>query len=190
MAHYYYLLSSLPMLTFGETPPLTDDDFMATCRSMLEATLVEALEAVTPEPEHIPGSPAEQAWQVWETHIRNTLAKQRAAALGKDPAAWLRAEADVFPGDRRRAEAAADNADPLTREKELDRLRWSRLDELAVGHDFDFDALVIYRLRLLILEKWRRRSPETGLEQRDALIEEGVKQADRQCVAVDGRAEA
>ena len=187
---YYYLVSSLPMPAFGEPPPFTDEEFLALCRSVLEPAAAERLAAVSLDPVSPPVCPAERGWQVWETHLRNTLARQRAAALGRDPAESLRPEADVFPGDRRRAEAAADAADPLAREKELDRLRWERLDELAVGHDFDFDALVIYRLRLQLLEKWRRRTPETGAEQREALVRQAVEQADRQCVAVDTQAEA
>ena len=187
---YYYLIASLPMPVFGEAPVMTDEEFMAVCRSVLEAVPFERLAGVSLEPDHPPCGPAERGWQVWETHLRNLFVRQRSAALGRDASPWLQSEADVFPGDRRRAAAAAESGDPLNREKELDRLRWARLDELATGHDFDFDALVIYRLRLLILEKWRQRSPETGLEQRDALVEAGIEQAEQLRVTVDSQAEA
>jgi len=39
-------------------------------------------------------------------------------------------------------------------ERALDLERWRLLDELSFGHYFDFDALLIYALKLKILERW------------------------------------
>ena len=58
--------------------------------------------------------------------------------------------------------AAAAAPDPLEREKLIDRIRWRKLEELEAGHEFDFDALCVYRLKLEILGRYRRRSAETG----------------------------
>jgi hypothetical protein len=38
----------------------------------------------------------------------------------------------------------------------LDEARWRMLEELCVGHYFDLDFLIIYALKLLILERWQR----------------------------------
>jgi hypothetical protein len=44
----------------------------------------------------------------------------------------------------------------LEAEKALDLERWQLLEELACGHYFDLDALLIYALKLLILERWAK----------------------------------
>ena len=74
----------------------------------------------------------------------------------------------IFRSDRRGcierirtvgAEAfAAEN--PLEREKLLDYGRWTKLEELELGHRFDFDVLCAYKLKLEILLKWKARSAD------------------------------
>jgi len=39
-------------------------------------------------------------------------------------------------------------------EKSLDEARWKFLDELSFGHYFDLDILIVYVLKLLLLERW------------------------------------
>jgi hypothetical protein len=187
---FYYFLSSLPLLSLDEPAPFSAAEFMSSCASVLSPSDVLRLSEVSLVPGGVACCDAARGWQEWETYLRNVLARRRAVALGVDPSEAVRPEGDVFPGDRRRADAVAEGRDPLAREKDLDRMRWARLDDLAVGHDFDFDALVIYRLRLLILEKWRLRSAEKGTKNRDALVDAGVEQADRHRVTVDSQTEA
>lgn len=43
---------------------------------------------------------------------------------------------------------------PLEEEIHLMKLQWDKLEALSVGHYADFSALVIYKLKLLILIRW------------------------------------
>jgi len=61
--------------------------------------------------------------------------------------------------------------DPAEREKMLDQLRWEFLDDLSCGHDFDFESLCIYRLRLLIVNKYRSRAEVPGRKRFDIALE-------------------
>ena len=175
---YYYLISSLPWLCLGEKPKCNSVAFLALCQEHLTPVRLEQLEAVTLYPNKKSCCSVERSRQVWETCLRNGLTRLRAAALEVESAPWLQEEADVFPNDARRIEEICADANPARRERGLDELRWQHLDSLAVGHEFDFDALVIYRLHLLLAEKWADLSAEQGQNNMRSLAEAGIQQAE------------
>ena len=45
------------------------------------------------------------------------------------------------------------------------------LDDLEAGHEFDFDGLCVYRLRLEILNRYRGRSVEKGRSNFNAAVD-------------------
>ena len=83
-----YLLSSLPMLRFGEPAPLTPEAFLAGCRSQLPQREAEAAEALLTggDAPH----PFVRLWRDRDAILRNAMARARAKAAGKDPARWIR----------------------------------------------------------------------------------------------------
>lgn len=181
--HFYYLVSSLPMLRFGAAVEITLAGFDELCRAQLPVAASAALARLSLEPDGQPCCDVERRWQTWETYTRNGLVRLRAARLGVEPTAFLRHDDDVFPGDRRRIEEICSDPDPLVRERELDRLRWQRLDDLAVEHPFDLGALVLYKLRLLLVCKWAGRVAATGREVHDRLVAAAAEQATGRRVA-------
>ena len=114
--------------------------------------------------------------------MRNALVRLRAGLAELPAAASLRPESDGFPGDRQRVAAIIAEADPRKKALELDRLRWRRLEDLAVGHDFDAAALILYKLKLLLVSRWARIAVEAGLERHDAAVRGGTAEAARQRV--------
>jgi hypothetical protein len=52
--------------------------------------------------------------------------------------------------------AAYRNPSILESERYLDQEKWNFLDSLAAGHYFDRDFLIVYGLKLAVLEKWER----------------------------------
>jgi len=176
-AQFYYQVSALPMVRFGEAAPLTPEAFLDFCHSQIPAAVVAELSRVSLEPDGQPCCEVERRWQAWEVCLRNGLVRLRAAQLGRDGGPWLRPEEEVFPGDRRRLEEAMASADPLARERELDHLRWQRLDDLAVEHDFDLAALVLYKLRLLLATRWTSRTAAAGRPSYEGLVAAGTEQA-------------
>jgi len=175
---FYYLISSLPVIALGADPALRSDAFLERCQARLDPERYARLAAVTLDPEAVPyARGAAQRWRAWETWLRNQIAAARAPGHEQDANRWTRPEPDVFPSDRRRLEEILAMPSPLRRERALDELRWRRIDDLAAGHEFDFDALVIYRLHLLLAEKWAGRSAERGAANLDELVQGGIEQA-------------
>jgi len=51
---------------------------------------------------------------------------------------------------------------PLEEEIQLLKWQWYKLEELSLGHYSDFGALAIYKLKLLLLERWWSFDQEQG----------------------------
>jgi hypothetical protein len=167
---YYYLISALPMLRLGERPVLDSDEFLALAQAHLDEERARQLECVDPVPDGCGCCDAEDKWRAWETYVRNILLRERGGST-EVVHRWHRHEDDVFPGVRRLVEEALNHDNPLQRERMLDELRWKELDALRVTHEFDFEALVIYRLQLFLAEKWARQDAESGMENLNKLVD-------------------
>ena len=115
----------------------------------------------------------------WEISLRNTLARLRAAKLGQDP------EANVvkYAAFDSSADTAARNAfsltDPMEKELALDRARWDFLDGLEWSHAFNFEALCIYRCKLMILEKWAARRNGNAAANLNAAADQAEKSTEQ-----------
>lgn len=70
----------------------------------------------------------------------------------------------------KQVEDAFDSPNPLKTEQALDQLRWVELENLATGHDFDFQALFLYRVKLLIMEKFSSLTKALGQETVDKTV--------------------
>ena len=172
-----FLVSSLPLLRLGEKPFYPSAAFLEQCRPHLTPAEFAVLAEVTIEPGRVSGSWTDRKWQEFDVYLRNRVAVSRANRDDTDAAPWLRHEDDVFPSLQRVIEESMTVADPIQRERLLDELRWGRLDDLTVGHEADFEALINYRLRLLLAEKWAVPDPEPGRRVLAALVDAAVAQA-------------
>lgn len=177
-ASFYYLISSLPLLHLGQDIPMTSEEFLDYCRGNLSSAGLEKLAAVSIVPDGSPRTPVEEQWQEWETCFRNFLTRQRCREQGEKPEQWLRHEAAVFPGVENEIEDAFAADDPASRQMLLDEIRWRQLDHLAVYHPFDFEALVIYRLRLLLAEEWAVKTTEEGFAQLEDIVNGIIEKAE------------
>ncbi|MGA9269051.1 MAG: hypothetical protein WBV45_00410 [Lutimonas sp.] len=57
-----------------------------------------------------------------------------------------------------------DPGNPLQEEIQLLKWQWTKLEDLSIGHYSDFEALSIYKLKLLILLRWWSFNPEMGFD--------------------------
>lgn len=109
-------------------------------------------------------------WVSFEVGLRNALADERARRLERGETHGP-AEADLVVWEEDYSEmlrnwAAADT--PLEGHQELMRFRWTWLDQHASWFSFSEDELLVYTIRLMLLEQWWRiqegpvdRHPET-----------------------------
>ena len=96
---------------------------------------------------------------------------------GKDPDAE---DVDIdgyrFNGGEFEEELKVDNilagADLVAREKGLDDLLWDKIDNLAIFHYFDIEAVLAYIAKLHIVTRWLNLDEEVGRDQFRRLVKE------------------
>ncbi len=110
----------------------------------------------------------------FEIFLRMRIARKRAdrngVALELPPTELFDAETAL------RVDQAA-SMPPVEREKSLDALRWRKIGEIAEFHDFDFDALCVYRLKLMLLIAHSRRDTARGRAEFASLLDEKAAMA-------------
>ena len=160
------------MLRKEEPPPITSDLFLYSCAQMISEKAVSQLSSLKllPEKETAFGrSSSAVKWYHWETDMRTKLAKFRAVSLGREQKI---SQGNGFSDIDRSIEEILSVPNPAEREKMLDSLRWKALDDLEFGHNFDFDSLCIYKIKLMLLEKRVGKGRRKGLENLDAILNE------------------
>jgi len=179
LRQYYFTVASLPMLRYNETPGITLDEFSGLCAQWLQHRDLQLVlnAGLNDLGAKDPSSPVLESWQRWETSLRNELVKLRAQKKGMDPQRYLRSYLFMTRMPETVQEAAG-MSNPLDSEMHLNRIRWNYLEELEVGHHFDPEKLVIYSLKLQLLERQRameRRQGEERFHQIYSQIEETFK---------------
>jgi len=192
VASYYYLVASLPTLFLDEELPIKTAEFLAVCDRWLNtddardihclmdnhsasakasgfakaSDFAKATPDTTPDAtadrlECIKGACANQ-WLARETEIRNTIGRLRAAKVRVDAEPFLRPcrELDLYT-EKAVAEAMS-KLQPLERELDLDRLRWSLLEDLLRFDPFGLPAVIAYALKLKLVERWSALTVEKG----------------------------
>lgn len=166
MASYYYLLSSLPMLTASAPPPFDYPTFLEMCRSSVSAATYGALEQLTVDSDK---GPLLRSWAGFYQRLREELRYQRLTKRGKSC---------PVPGDREAAAAvqaaiAAEN--PLEGEQQLLELEFRQIDALVGMHVFDDTALFGYALKLQLMQRLHGFQFETGKAEFVSLLD-GIQQ--------------
>jgi hypothetical protein len=173
---YIYLISSLPMLHFGGRLPFSYEKFLAMCEGLIPEGELAVIASIVSEANEAKQSPRfkeiasvapRQArdplamttlnkWQAFDTALRNELVKIRSSRKHIDYVRYLRREEYAQPYITHAAMNAYRNTSILDAERILDQERWRALDEFSAGHYFDRDFLVVYALKLRILERWEK----------------------------------
>jgi hypothetical protein len=63
----------------------------------------------------------------------------------------------------RKVEQLIGEGTPLEKEIRIMKHQWDKLEELSIGHFADFDALAIYKMKLMILLRWWSFNAEKGM---------------------------
>lgn len=164
-----YFISSLPFLNFDEVPTLSTAKFEEMCRDHLNKADASAACAL------LYGQASEQpfvaAWRDKDAILRNAVARQRARSSGGDASRWLHA----VHGCDKRIEAGVEDAfqetDPLKKEKALDRLRWTVIEELQGCDPLNIRVIFAYALKLALATRWASLDKKQGQTVFDRLAE-------------------
>ncbi|MDP2938667.1 MAG: DUF2764 family protein [Candidatus Omnitrophota bacterium] len=159
MAYFYtYLISSLPSLQFGGKPAFSFQGFLDYCQRLIPESDIQILRKVSISGDYPRQNiqPTLKNWHDFDTQLRNELVKIRASLKHLDATKYLRQDKFLDSSILHLAINACRNPSILEAEKMLDQERWRALDGFCFGHYFDLDFLIIYALKLLILERWER----------------------------------
>ena len=170
---YYFLIASLPRLEIGEPVPFTVAEFDAILAKELPAKKQKQIFAYEGKREYPATCPVYRKMAVFEEYLRHCIARKRAERTG---ITFDAAEPEEYYGeiDYGMTHAAA-CTNPLERERIIDRLRWAHLEDLALGHDFDFDALCIDRAQLFMVNKYTAFRSDTGTVNFSAALNEVIR---------------
>lgn len=163
MSQLYYLAASLPFLLPETEGEFRHSDFLEGCQDHLSPKEWNILNACRLDlaGDGLGLHPLLNRWIRWETSLRNEVVLLRAPSLDLEPEEWIREEGG-FPGLSNVVREAVQQENPLEAERILDNARWSFLDEIGAGHFFDFEALLVYSLKLQLLERQGWFAPEDG----------------------------
>ena len=104
-------------------------------------------------------------WFSFDLDLRNTtvayLNRQLRREEDRDMIVLEGREEAEFP-EQATAEAILQGIDILKRERSLDDLRWSKVDEITIQDYFDIEAILGFVAKLKIIDRWLQLDPETG----------------------------
>ncbi|HPN72660.1 MAG TPA: DUF2764 family protein [Candidatus Omnitrophota bacterium] len=151
-AQHYYLVASLPSLSFREEPPITEEKFLEECGKWLSEKEMRDLSISKEdgaEKESLPAVGA--AWREFDDSLRKDLAEARRARKDRTelkPSFW--------------AARVMEQANPLEMELFFEKIRWDFLSSLEGGHFFDIGKLIVYYQKLDILERLSKFDKDNG----------------------------
>lgn len=148
------------MLVFNGQAPFSFEKILQLCKGLIPDRDMEIVKITSEKTGYIykGNQPVLKKWFSFETALRNEFVKIRASHRHIDPAPYLRQDGYSGPSLFHVVMSAHRNPSLLDSERALDQERWNFLEELERGHYFDLDFLIVYALKLLILERWDRIS--------------------------------
>ncbi len=151
---YYYLVSSLPLLRFDEKPDILKKEFLAECGKWLSPPEFNILNTVDMDSSRIPFTNKQILikWKSMDFSLREDLSKAREITQGASDERLPASMLSIF-----------DKETPFLMEKELARKQWAMLDVLELGNYFDMNVLIIYFLKLQILERFADFNKDEGM---------------------------
>ena len=170
MAEYYYFASSLPMLVMGKESPISYDEFMEMAGRYLSKKDYESLLSLSTESfEADPSSRIAKEWKVFHDRIETLLVQERASVLGFEGYGKSEGEDKAL---RDRIHSIVSDMDPLEAEKAILAMYFDFLSSCSGGSPFSTETLMIYALKLQLMERASAFSQEKGQTEFDRLYKE------------------
>jgi hypothetical protein len=159
---YYYLISSLPGLALEMPPAISMDEFRSNCADQLSARDSQALEHLLNMDADSARHPFVKHWINCETQLRNAAARLRAGRQNSNAIDFIH-DHDGFQNQiENSVKSAFETNTPLERERLLDELRWSLLDDLAGPYPFSTNIIFAYAVKLQIAARWAAMDKNIG----------------------------
>ena len=167
MDKYYYIVAQLPLLSFGKPSSMTLSAFLAETGKWLLPRDQAFLSGVrfTDMRLHQKGPGAWRAYRHFEHKFREEIGLWRQSQKNGDEY-----KPSIFPL------SLVQEGNPLDVEKKLLKWRWRFIEAMEKEHHFDLTWLVLYFLKLQILERMSLFDREKGLEVFQELIQAALEE--------------
>ena len=152
---YGFFCATLPELVCGVPPDFSLEEFDALAKDELSPKRFALLRSMDSCDDEREMPEIYRKMRQFDRFLKLRIAEKRAEKLGHitelpQPEEFHTDVDFALPG-------AASSDDPGERERLVDKIRWMKIDDLEGCHNQDFTALCAYRMRLQMLEKYRRR---------------------------------
>ena len=170
MFQYYYLLSLLPTIFFKNKINYSSKSLIDLCQNKLSETKLCELKNLLLDPD-INKTQIKFIidWYNFETYLRNRLIEIR----GKNSSLHLSTINIDNDLDKIISEIKIIQ-NPIQIEEILDNCRWNWLNIMDQKFLFKFENLCIYKLRILICEKWIARTYKDGSKNMNSLVNDKI----------------
>lgn len=168
---YYYFIASLPRIEFDSKLPLSLQDYLQECKSLLAQEDHELVERILIEDEDQIKTSDKilNDWIDFNERLRNELVWFRAQRANVDPLLHVRQEKSNDPSILEIIQRISQEPNLLVAERFLDQIRWKFLEDLTLGQYFNMEILVVYTLKLKILARYEKIYSDKCKEQFEEL---------------------
>lgn len=166
---YFYFGASLPVLKFGGKLPFSVADFLDDAQRLMTPADARLLSGLLRGEQLATANPVLQQVFTFERSLSNHIAAHRAQKQNRDVASVIRGEHVANPVTAQLVKDAADAADPLEGDKKISRARWRFYDNLMVGEHYTPAFILLYGLKLKIVERYQNIASPKGREKYEEL---------------------
>jgi hypothetical protein len=151
---FYYLIASLPFLEMKKDLQISVDSFVEEAEKWLSPKEHARLmgSSIVTEEENIEREDIVSRWQSFDGKLRIQFKKIREK----------KAEGLAIGKPDKEIESIMREQDPLQREIMLAQKKITFLEDREQGHDFDLEAVIIYYLKLVIIQRIQSFDKEKG----------------------------
>jgi len=150
------------MLSYDMENPMSEEEFFDSYGQILTEKDYNTVKNSKLIPvEEKPANKALEKWNNWERTLRNELVKMRASKKAQDGEKYI-VDGEFETATLEIAREIFQASSPLDAELILNKARWDYLEEIEVGHYFDIVKVIVYFLKLQILQRKLQINKEKG----------------------------
>jgi len=159
MSNVVYLISSLPSLAFGQSPPISLESFHSEAKEQLSADKFDKLQMMDLKDLSKNESGKMKSFVDLIEQMHNDMIEIRNAKKSKSQPI-----VSVLP-------KSILEQNPLEREKSIMKWQWEHLTSIDFGETFSFTEVLVYKIKLQILHRLDSFEAKKGLEILEAIVE-------------------
>ncbi|MCY1723336.1 DUF2764 family protein [Prolixibacteraceae bacterium Z1-6] len=151
MSNLVYLMCSLPSLSFGQSPPISMEEFTSDAKSQLNRKSFAKLEAIDIQNMSLNSTKAElKKFSAMFTGLKEDISEIRHAKTQRRSPRISALPKTILAKN------------PFEREMDILKWQWEELDSIEAGKTFTLTEVLVYKLKLQILTRLDSFNTEKG----------------------------